>query len=214
MLDIILAKNIKKKQYKSIFDFFNDFDHKLKTITFRKDISQYYEKALKQAMELHQTALVDKLKSLIEIYKFEVVLYENDLRKYLTEEQIVKFYKNHAKEDKALKLTWIKNFTRVIPQDIYKIKKRVDEMNVFDNYVILHYDPKDISEDETKEEKELRRDPILFGVIKDSRKLYYIADWKDEYCDLTLDVLLNDIGEKAFKINKTSIKSFIDKTEV
>lgn len=32
-----------------------------------------------------------------------------------------------------------------------------------------------------------RKDPILFGVIAGSNKLYFIGDWIDEYCDLRFD---------------------------
>lgn len=34
---------------------------------------------------------------------------------------------------------------------------------------------------------EKRKDPILFGVIAGSNKLYFIGDWIDEYCDLRFD---------------------------
>ena len=38
----------------------------------------------------------------------------------------------------------------------------------------------------TNEEIERKRDPILFGVIKDSNKLYYIDEWEDELCNLKI----------------------------
>ena len=37
------------------------------------------------------------------------------------------------------------------------------------------------------EEMKKRKDPILFGVIAGSNKLYFIGDWIDEYCDLRFD---------------------------
>ena len=45
-----------------------------------------------------------------------------------------------------------------------------------------------------------KRDPILFGLIKGSRKLYYICDWIDEYCDLTLSQLIDKIGESEHNL--------------
>ena len=62
----------------------------------------------------------------------------------------------------------------------------------------------------TKKEKEIKKDPILFGVIKKSRKLYYVADWKDEVCDLTLDKMFSELGENVLKINNKSVKSYIN----
>jgi len=38
-----------------------------------------------------------------------------------------------------------------------------------------------------KRRDEKRKDPILFGVIAGSNKLYFIGDWIDEYCDLRFD---------------------------
>ena len=97
---------------------------------------------------------------------------------------------------------------------MYEIKKDVDERKIFDNYVVLHYDPKENGEKLTKKEKEKKKDPILFGVIKNSKKLYFVADWKDEYCDLTLDEMFKILKEKVLKINNTSVKSYIDNIKV
>ena len=44
-----------------------------------------------------------------------------------------------------------------------------------------------------------------------SKKLYYIADWKDEYCDLTLDEMFEKIGGNVGEVNNESVKTFIDK---
>ena len=76
------------------------------------------------------------------------------------------------------------------------IKDKLDKEKVFDDYIVAHYDPKKENAELTKQEKEKKRDPILFGVIKDSDNFYFIGDWKDEYCDLTLKEAINIIGEK------------------
>ena len=70
----------------------------------------------------------------------------------------------------------------------------MNELEVFDNYVILYYDPEGIVYKETAHEEAKRRDPIIFGVIAGSKKLYYVADWIDEYCDLTLDAFVDSLG--------------------
>ena len=131
------------------------------------------------------------------------------MNKYVTEEQIYDFYKS-INEDKDLKLTWIANFTRIIPSDLVKLKKTLDNKELFDNYVILHYDPEGTAMDLTEEQKEIKRDPILFGVMQNSRKLYYVGDWKDEYCDLTLEDMFEELGEQVLEINNRTVKSFID----
>jgi len=53
----------------------------------------------------------------------------------------------------------------------------------------------------TKEEIQKMKDPILFGMIKESNRLYFIDDWEDEYCDLTFDEIIDVIGENKLTKN-------------
>ena len=121
-------------------------------------------------------------------------LVEMGLTSYLIEDRLVEFVK---KAPKGLQLDWIKNFTRVIPDQVISRKVESDERLIFDNYVVLHYDPEKKSWAETEAEKEARRDPILFGVLQGSRKLYFVGDWVDDYCDLTLDQVADLLGADA-----------------
>lgn len=139
-----------------------------------------YVVAVKQADEFGQKALAEDLKARIEVIKLESRMYSMGLVKVITEEQVVDFYKD---SEKGVQLNWIRNFNRVIPSALLSLKKRADELEIFDNYVIMHYDPNKKSYKQTKEEYEAqkaaeeakRRDPIMFGVLKDSRKLYYVG---------------------------------------
>ena len=74
---------------------------------------------------------------------------------------------------------------------------------VFDNYVVAYYSDlihravatqQKVSAKEEQKVRERRRDPILFGVIKNSRKLYYICDWTTDTDDLTLEKLEKELG--------------------
>lgn len=42
-------------------------------------------------------------------------------------------------------------------------------------------------------EIQAKRDPILFGMIKDSRRLYFVADWIDKLCTLTFEELIQEM---------------------
>lgn len=64
---------------------------------------------------------------------------------------------------------------------------------------MLHYDPDARSYAESEEEKAAKRDPILFGLIQGKRQLYFIGDWIDELCDLTLDQLADHMGKDSIK---------------
>lgn len=196
-----------------VIEFFTKLTKSFEELTPVADIATHYEKALIQANTMGQTALIERLKDLVEVVRGEAHLVQIDLKKYVTEKQIISFYELVG-EEKNLKLTWIKNFGRIIPEEIYEAKKSVDERNIFDNYVILHYDPENNGEKLTKKEIEKKKDPILFGVIQNSRKLYYIADWKDDYCELTLDEMFNKLGGKVLTINNKTVKTFINKTTV
>jgi len=150
--------------------------------------------------------LEDRIIDLIDVVKNEINLTDF---KFVTEKQIMELY-DKTETSKNLKLTWVENFGRIIPDAILKAKEIADEKKIFDNYVILHYDPENNGEALTKKEIEKKKDPILFGVFRKSRKLYYIADWKDEYCDLTLDEMFNTLGDTVGEINNESVKTFID----
>jgi len=41
------------------------------------------------------------------------------------------------------------------------------------------------------------------GVINEIHKLYYIGDWEDDYCDLTLNHFIKKFGKRG--INKNNI---------
>lgn len=208
----IFGKIQERKHYDTILDFFNDFEGKVQDIKVIDEMADYYEKALMTARESGQEALAEKITHLMDVLKYETLLYAMRITKFVTEEQIYDFYVK-VNENKALQLTWIKNFARVIPSDILELKKKVDEKKIFDNYVILHYDKDGSGSAMTKKEKEMKKDPILFGVIAKSKKLYYIADWKDEVCDLTLDKMFEELGENVLKINNKSVKTYIDTGE-
>jgi hypothetical protein len=197
----------------SIVEFFTQVTKSYEELTSIAEVAEHYEKALIQAKTMGQVALLQRLADLLDTVKGEAVLIAMGLKKYVTEKNVVDFYEKVG-EDKNLKLSWIKNFNRIIPEGVYEIKKDVDDRKIFDNYVILHYDPKDNGEKMTKEEKEKKKDPILFGVIKNSRKLYYVADWKDEYCDLTLEEMFKVLKSKVLKINNNTVKTFIDKIKI
>jgi hypothetical protein len=161
-----------------------------------------YEEMLISAIDAGQTAFAERIKANIEVVRTETQLFAKGLTTVITEEQIIDFYKDSVK---GIRLDWVKNFTRIIPSEIIKTKKSLDELCVFDNYVIMHYDPMAKSYQMTLEEIEREKDPILFGVIKGSNKLYFVGDWEDEVCDLTLDKLVSKFGEDAIKQNDLTV---------
>lgn len=160
------------------------------------NVDEVFEHMRETFAKSHQQALLDRLDEQKERIKKEAILFQNGFPVYLTEADIVEYAKK-ANVDKVVTLTWIANFARMMPPDAYKLITQTDALQVFDNYVVLHHDSEGKSELMTKaEEEEAKKDPILFGVMECSRRLYYIADWIDEFCDLTLEDLCDVIGKK------------------
>ena len=159
------------------------------------------------AKMMHQTALVEKLEQEALRIALEMRMIENGFPIFLDEKEIVKFCNDHSA--KKMKLDWIKNFSRPVPEDVGKEMSRAVEARLFENYVVMHYDPENngtmATREEQKKDLERRRDPILFGVLSCSTRLYYIGDWEDEYCDLKLtDIIGSD--ERVYNHVLTSSK--------
>lgn len=161
------------------------------------DRLKQYKDLMDRAKSLGQVAQEEKLIEGLVTHVYESILFSAGILKYIDEDDLIKL---QSKCERQLNLDYIKNFIRVIPDEVAEKKILADKLMVFDNYVILHYDPeKKYTSKTEKEEKEeierIKKDPILFGVIRGSNKLYYIADWVDELCDLTLDKVIEKIGK-------------------
>jgi hypothetical protein len=189
-------KSVKAADF--VFDCIVKNDEQIKDIGAKID---KFKMMIEQAHVLGQRALEEELTAKWQVYCYEAQLVANGLVRVISEDRVIDFV---SECERGLRLDWIKNFTRMIPGDLAKKKLEIDGLEIFDNYVIMHYDPDNKHNHWTKEqiEKELakKRDPILFGVIDGSRKLYYIGDWKDEYCDLTWEVIADKIDAKDLRL--------------
>jgi len=204
-----LKKDVKPSYKMDVLKFFKN----VKLITMESAGTYFgriepYLKALKDAKDMGQTALVQRLLGRIILVKYESILKAYGFDKRISERQLVDFVK---KTEKGVSLCYVSNFGRPIPNDVIEKKVLADKLHVFDNYCILHYDPEKKSYQMTVEERERERikknDPILFGILRGSRDLYYIADWIDETCDLTLDKFIKTLDEKEenFEIGKVKV---------
>lgn len=175
----------------SISEFFASVKYSLRELKIMESRVSNYSIAMKQAEQAGQVALLEKLKKGLTVYHGETKLFAIDSKKYVTEADLVRFIKQAKK---GLRLDWVSNFIRMIPLEILDRKVKMDELGIFDNYVVLHYDPDKKSWAETQAEIAARRDPILFGLISGSRNLYFVGDWIDEKCDLTLEQIIDQLG--------------------
>lgn len=182
-----------------------------------------FDELIKQARNQGQTALAEETEKHLSVFLYECILKDCGFETYIEASDLIKAMlifdqeaKNGEKVDvkrclSGFQMTWLENFTRFIPLEISAKKEQADELLIFDNYVVLHYDPNRAAEKLTKKEKnELKKDPILFGVIENSNKLYFIGDWKDEFCDLTFKEIENKLHSTGY-IPDTKLTSNVKK---
>jgi hypothetical protein len=143
--------------------------------------------------EMGQRALYEALceEAAILVRETEIVAF--GITQWVERNDIEKF-RNLVKE-KVIKFEPKEKFPRVIPRKIQDRLKALEKAKVFDEFHILFIDYTG-KELKTTKEKIRSKDPILFGTFAHQRdRLYYIADWVDEYCDLTLEKFVSKFKE-------------------
>lgn len=202
----------KKKSSKNSVEFDAIKFFSLVKATSKESVSTYKDRVSKYLIALHnaakigQTAMVEQLLREMVANRYESVLFAEGYYYAITEEQIVDFV---TKSEKGIRLDYLKNYGRFIPEEVVDKIDKVNQLEIFDNYVVLYYDPDGKVYKETAKEEAKRRDPIIFGVIASSKKLYYITDWIDEYCDLTLEQFVDTLGITTDDVINDSFKGEI-----
>lgn len=106
----------------------------------------------------------------------------------------IEFYISNVASD-VVKIIDIENYEREIPDEIVEIIRKVKDK--FDQLYIVFTDYTGTVERQVQKERR-QKDPILFGTFQNGStrsvidRFYYLGDWVDEYCDLTLDKMVNE----------------------
>lgn len=166
-----------------------------------ESLDQFYDASLalmKKYKLLGQKKMIRKLMFLVHCVPKEKQLLDMGINTFIYKDDIEEYI--NSVERKVVKIIELKNYPRDIPDELVPIIQNTQE--IFDEYFVLFTDY--TGKVERQVEKERReRDPILFGAFLDNRelndKLYYLGDWVDEYCDLTLEKLISEAGEKIVK---------------
>ena len=152
-------------------------------------------KMLKRYITTGQAILAKAMYARCAYLEKEIKVLEAGVTKYVERTVIDKYIDEIA--DECVCVVEMKNFEREIPEEI--IDKVFEVKDLFDQFYVVFTDY--TGEKRSKVAKERRdKDPILFGNIfidgKVSPKMYFIGDWVDEYCDLTLDKIIEDYAKK------------------
>ena len=143
------------------------------------------------------------------------VIETGKVSKYISLKEIDNYIDKIA--DKCVVVVELKNYDRNIPDELIDIV--VETKDIFDEFYVIFTDY--TGEKRSKVEKEKQnKDPILFGNIfvdgNVSDKMYFIGDWIDEYCDLTLDKMIDEIAKynKKNKIKSDIVYDIKDLTDL
>lgn len=156
--------------------------------------SIYYDEKIIKAKLMGQKYLVERFQINKDVIMQELELVKNGINTFIKEEDIIKFMQN---SDRGVRIDYLNHYVGSIPDDIVDKKIAVDNLYIFDNYCVLYYCDGVPSFRATQDEKEkvkIAKDPILFGMIRGSRRLYYIGDWISENDDLTLNKFYDVTG--------------------
>ena len=153
---------------------------------------------LKKYMVTGQKSAAKELYAKCIYFEKEQKLIDKGVTKYVLISEINNYIDNIA--DECVCVIEMRNFDRPIPDEIVDVV--ADTMDIFDEFYVVFTDY--TGEKRSKVAKERRdKDPILFGNIfvdgKVSPKMYFIGDWIDDYCDLTLDKMIEAIAKDSKK---------------
>ena len=198
-----------KKQI-SPYEYFQNVKDKVKEMN-DEDLNKLYSISMELLEKYKKTGQMKAAKKLAfhikSLFKEKEII-DLGITKFVYRDDIENYIDNIASD--VVKIIELKNYPREIPDELVKTVEKTK--NIFDEMYVLFTDyTKELEKDVEKE-----RDPILFGSFIDrdfdamSQRMYYLGDWVDEYCDLTLDKLVSQTDKSIVK--EISIPQ--DKTEL
>lgn len=121
----------------------------------------------------------------------DTFVYKSDIDEYM-----------HIVDGRVVKIIELENYQRRIPEEIIQVIEKC--RGIFDQMYILFTDYTGKEERKIKAEHR-EKDPILFGTFQDRttrtvvERFYFLGDWIDEQCDLTLDKMVAEMKSKTNK---------------
>ena len=150
---------------------------------------------LKKCMITGQVKAAKELYARCLYLEKEIKLIRQGITQYVLRTDIDKYIEEIA--GKCVCIIELENFDRDIPDDI--IDKVAETKDIFDKFFVVFTDYTGEIRSKVADERR-EKDPILFGNIfvdgQVSPKMYFIGDWVDEFCDLTLDKMIEEIAKK------------------
>lgn len=182
-------------------EYFEQVKEKKQNIT-DEELKNVYDNCLELLNKYKTTGQIKGMKKLL--FHLQCIEKEREIVKmgvntFVYRDDIEEYIDNIAKD--VVKIIELENYEREIPDDIVETIDKVKDK--FDKLYIVFTDYTGKVERQIAKERRVK-DPILFGTFQDPQnrtiidRFYYLGDWEDEYCDLTLDKMVNET-EKAGK---------------
>jgi len=155
---------------------------------------------LEKYISTGQTSFSEKLLFKVETIEKERQLVEMGIDTFVYKDDIEDFIDNvHSNVVKVIEL---ENYEREIPDSV--VETIVKTKGIFTQLYVIYTDYS--KRVEKKVEKKRRdKDPILFGSFQDKEhkvindRFYFLGDWIDEYCALTLDKMVDEMRNTRHK---------------
>lgn len=166
-------------------------------------LKNFYDSCLVLLNKYKKTKQVKAMKKLIfllENIEKERKIVSMGVNTFVYREDIEEFIGKISKD--VVKIIELENYEREIPDEIVEVIEKVG--GFFDKLYVVFTDY--TGEVERQVEQERRdKDPILFGTFQDNSsrtvidRFYFLGDWEDEYCDLTLDKMVAAVKSSTNK---------------
>ena len=192
--------------------YFEQIKGKKNTIT-SETLSRIYDNCLELANKYRITGQIRGLRKIIfcmESIEKEQKLVDMGITTFVYRDDI-DFYidtvtNKKGRNTRPIKIIELERYEREIPDEIVDVIAATKDL--FDQMYIVYTDYTDKEERRIQAEKR-SKDPILFGTFQDREKrvcidrFYYLGDWVDEFCDLTLDKMINETNRAGRNIVRT-----------
>lgn len=181
-------------------EYFEIIKSKKQTVT-DTDLQKIYDNCLELLNKYKITGQKKGMQKLV--FHIECIEKERELIKlgvdtFIYRDDVEEYIDNIAKD--VVKIIELENYEREIPDEIVKVIEATS--GIFDKLYVVFTDY--TGKVERQVEKERRAtDPILFGTFQNEStravndRFYYLGDWEDEYCDLTLDRMVSEVKDQT-----------------
>ena len=176
------------------FDFLKNSKQTITTDVLKSSYGAFIELGQKY-QKLGQKEALARLCFLADTLQKEEKLIEMGVTTFIYKDVLEDYIEHVA--DKTVKIIELSRYTREIPDELVEVVEKTTDL--FDQFYVVFTDY--TGKEERKVEKERRdKDPILFGCFKKGTsvadRFYFLGDWVDEFCDLTLDKLIAEYQKK------------------